>query len=305
MNKEPVLVVMAAGIGSRYGAGVKQLARVGAAGELLLDYSVFDAKRAGFRKIIFIIRKDIEADFREMIGNRVEKYIQVEYAFQDGDDLPEGFVRPAGRTKPWGTGHAVLAARDLIDGPFAVINADDYYGKEAYVKMYEYLKMQGTSEKCCGMVGFILGNTLSENGTVTRGICLVNEEGRLTGVHETKEIFRGPDGRVTGKYAGEVTEQDENALASMNFWGFSEDFIGILKEGFLRFLRELPEGDLKSEYLLPILVDDLIREQDLRVDVMNSPDTWFGITYAEDKAYVAGRIADYTKLGLYPAPLWE
>ena len=304
MTKEPVLVVMAAGIGSRYGEGIKQLARVGPSGEAIIDYSVYDAVEAGFRKVIFIIRHDIEEDFREIVGDHLKGFVDIEYAYQEGDDLPEGFTRPAGRTKPWGTGQAILACRDIIDGPFAVINADDYYGKECYKLAYDYLKA-GVEPGHVGMVSFVIKNTLSDNGTVTRGICKVDPSGSLTGVEETKEIKRCDDGVIRGVYNGsEVTIGDDD-LVSMNLWCLRADFMDELRTRFVKFLREVPEGDLKSEYLLPVIVDDMLHEGKACVDVMTSHDTWFGITYAPDKEIVTGYIHDYVAKGIYPERLFK
>ena len=302
-NKEPVLVVLAAGIGSRFGGGVKQLAGVGPCGEIILDYSLYDAIKAGFKKVIFIIRHDIEADFREAIGDRLADKIEVAYAFQEGDDLPAGFTKPAERTKPWGTGHALLACRDIIDAPFAVINADDYYGREAYQKMFDYLKNDLT-EGHCSMVGFVLKNTLSDNGVVTRGVCHVNDLGTLTGVDETKNIARDTDGLVKGVFDGQEMTIDPEALVSMNFWGFNASFMEALKTGFVEFLAGVEPGDIKSEYLLPIIVDGLIKQDALTVDVLSSNDKWFGITYKEDKEAVMQELQALTDGGMYPAPLF-
>ncbi len=302
-EKEPVLVVLAAGIGSRFGGGVKQLAGVGPCGEIILDYSLYDAIKAGFKKVIFIIRHDIEADFREVIGDRLSDKIEVVYAFQEGDDLPCGFTKPADRTKPWGTGHAVLACRDVIDAPFAVINADDYYGREAYQKMFDYLKNDLT-EGHCSMVGFVLKNTLSDNGVVTRGVCHVSGTGALTGVDETKNIARAEDGLVKGTFDGQEVTIDPDALVSMNFWGFSASFMEALKSGFTDFLAGLKPDDVKSEYLLPIIVDGLIKNGSLTVDVLTSNDRWFGITYKEDKEAVEKDLKALTDGGMYPSPLF-
>ena len=303
MKNEPVLVVMAAGIGSRFGGGVKQLAKVGPAGEPIIDYSVFDAIEAGFKKVIFIIRKDIEADFKEIVGNHLESYINVEYAFQDPDDLPGDFVKPAERTKPWGTGHAILAIRDIIDSPFAVINADDYYGKEAFKVIYDYL-VNDTAPDHLAMVSFVLKNTLSDNGTVTRGIARLDAAGKLIGVEETKEIIRGEDGRITGKFGGDVVLDDEDKV-SMNFWGFRPEFIDELKTGFVKFLSNVPEGDIKAEYLLPDIVDKMLKEGRTTVDVLTSNDKWFGLTYAEDKDLVINELVAYASAGIYPNPLFK
>jgi len=304
MNKEPVLVVMAAGIGSRFGKGIKQLAKVGPAGEPIIDYSVFDALEAGFKKVIFIIRKDIEADFKEIVAEHLSKYIEIEYAFQDKDDLPGDFTCPADRTKPWGTGHAILAARDIIDAPFAVINADDYYGKECYKIIYDYLKNDCGAGKA-GMVSFILKNTLSDNGTVTRGICVKDANNKLTSVKETMDIIRGADGNITGDYNGTKVDLKDEDLVSMNLWGFMPEIMDELKVGMVEFLKNIPEGNIKAEYLLPAYVDELIQKGKLEVDVMTSHDRWFGITYGEDKPAVEKEFAAYAEQGLYPNPLYK
>ena len=304
MNQEPVLVVMAAGIGSRFGQGIKQLAKLGPAGEPIIDYSVFDAIEAGFKKVIFIIRKDIEADFTEIVANHLKNYIEIEYAFQDMDDLPEGFTRPEARTKPWGTGHAILAAREIIDAPFAVINADDYYGKECYKHIYNFLKHDCTPDNA-GMVSFIIKNTLSENGTVTRGVCTLGDNGKLASVHETMDIMRGTDGIISGEFGGEKVTLDEEAKVSMNLWGFHPSFVGELQKRFTGFLSGIPEGNIKAEYLLPSVVDDCIHDGTMTVDVLTSHDRWFGVTYAEDKEYVQTQLADYAARGLYPTPLFK
>jgi len=306
--KKPVLVIMAAGIGSRYGAGVKQLAKVGPSGELVIDYSLYDAREAGFETVIFIIRKDIEADFRQLIGDRVEQQMHVSYAYQDPEDLPAGFCKPVGRRKPWGTGHAVLACRGMLDGPFAVINADDYYGKEAFRNIYQYLedseRLKPESGYRCAMAGFVLENTLSANGTVTRGVCLINEEGKLIGVNETQEIGKRADGVINGTYQGRVRKLEPDSLVSMNFWGFTPDFMPELEQRFVDFLKGIPEGDLKAEYLLPVLVNDLLKEEQITVRVLPCSDQWFGITYPEDKDMAAARLQDMVDQGIYPSPLW-
>ncbi|MBQ7247408.1 MAG: nucleotidyltransferase [Lachnospiraceae bacterium] len=303
MSKEPVLVVMAAGIGSRYGEGIKQLAHVGPSGEAIIDYSVYDAIEAGFKKVIFIIRHDIEEDFRQIVGNHLEGHIDIQYAFQELDDLPEGFALPEDRRKPWGTGQAILACRDLLDGPFAVINADDYYGKECYRLVYDYLK-NGLAPGHLGMVSFVIKNTLSDHGTVTRGICKVDPSGSLTGVEETKEIRRCEDGVIRGIYNGNTVTIGDDDLVSMNLWGLGAEFMDELKTRFVKFLSEVPEGDVKSEYLLPIIVDDMLHEGKACVDVMTSHDTWFGITYAEDKPLVTDYIHEYVRRGIYPEKLF-
>lgn len=308
MEKKPVLVIMAAGIGSRYGGGVKQLASVGPAGEIILDYSLFDAREAGFEKVVFIIRKSLEKDFKEVIGNKASRLMEVQYAFQEIDGLPEGFTCPAERMKPWGTGHAILAAKDLIDGPFAVINADDYYGKTAFRVIYDFLANQKAC--CCGperfaMAGFIVKNTLSDNGEVTRGVCLQDAQGRLKEIHETKGIARRADGRVTGTFDGETVEIDPEGLVSMNMWGFSRKILDVLEAGFPAFLKDaLEKNPLKEEYLLPTVVDGMLKAGQATVDVLPTPDTWFGLTYHEDRDSVAAEFSRMAKEGIYPTPLY-
>lgn len=308
MSKKPVLVVMAAGIGSRFGKGIKQLAAVGPSGEIIMDYSLFDAREAGFEKVIFIIRRSLEKDFKEVIGKRIEKYQEVEYAYQELVDLPEGFDCPAEREKPWGTGHAILAARDLIDGPFAVINADDYYGKTAFRVLYEYLAHLPEEEKTpaqFAMAGFVVKNTLSDNGEVTRGICIQDMAGNLKEIHETKGIALRADGRVTGSFEGEEVSIDPEGLVSMNMWGFTPAMVAALKADFVPFLADAMENNpLKAEFLLPMVVDGLLKSGRAQVKVLPTPDTWFGITFAEDQEAVAAHFAELAKDKIYPTPLF-
>ena len=304
--KKTALVIMAAGIGSRFGKGIKQLAPVGPNGEIIMDYSIHDALEAGFNKVVFIIRKDIEEEFRTVIGNRIEKIAEVEYAFQALEDLPEGFEKPADRTKPWGTGQAVLAAKKVLSEPFMVINADDYYGKEAYVKVHDYLVQEqaddGVMHIC--MAGFRLGNTLSDNGSVTRGICHI-EDGALTGVTETHDIYKTEKGAETRSEDNQVTELDVNSLVSMNMWGLTPEFMDILEKGFVEFLSEIKPGDIKKEYLLPEMIDRLIKAGKAKVDVLETKDTWFGVTYQEDKASVIAAFEKLVKDGVYPENLYK
>ena len=305
--KETALVIMAAGIGSRYGAGIKQLAKVGPGGEIIMDYSIHDALKAGFDKVIFIIRKDIEAEFKEVIGNRIEKVAKVQYAYQDLKDLPAGYSLPEGRTKPWGTAQAVLAARDIIDCPFVVINADDFYGADGFRKVHDYLvnDMQEAGDKLdlC-MAGFILGNTLSENGTVARGVCKEDAQHHLLSVTETYEVAKR-DGKVTGKVKGEDVTLSENDVVSMNMWGLPASMIKVLADRFPAFLDQVPEGDLKAEYLLPMLIDELIQEGRASVTVLPTHDKWYGMTYQEDRAYVEQAIRDMVEKGIYKEKLFE
>ncbi|MBR6615847.1 MAG: nucleotidyltransferase [Lachnospiraceae bacterium] len=305
--KKTALVIMAAGIGSRFGGGIKQLEPVGPSGEIIMDYSIHDALEAGFDKIVFIIRKDIERDFREIIGNRIEKVANVEYAFQSIDDLPDGFSVPEGRTKPWGTGQAILAAKNVIHEPFLVINADDYYGKEGFKKLHEYMvnemEENGDQMKMC-MAGFILANTLSENGGVTRGICEVDRNGYLKKVTETYEIYRESDRMHAATKEGEPVFVSANQHVSMNMFGLPVSFLDELEQGFPKFLASVKDGDLKSEYLLPTIVDQCIREDKAKVRLLETPDKWFGVTYKEDKPTVVAAIRKLVEDGVYPEKLF-
>ena len=300
------LVIMAAGIGSRFGGGIKQLAPIGPNGEIIMDYSIYDALEAGFDKVVFVIRKDLEKDFKEIIGNRIEKEVEVAYAFQELDDIPEKFSgKFTGRTKPWGTGQAILCCKDVVSEPFLVINADDYYGKEAYVKVHDYLIQEqpddGILHIC--MAGFRLGNTLSDNGSVTRGVCHI-EEGALTGVTETHNIFKTADG-AEARNDDKVEKLDVKSLVSMNMWGLTPVFMETLEKGFVDFLSEIKEGDIKKEYLLPEMIDRLIKEGKAKVDVLETKDTWFGVTYQEDKASVTAAFKKLAEDGVYPAQLYK
>ena len=305
--KKTSLVIMAAGIGSRFGGGIKQLEPVGPNGEIIMDYSIYDALEAGFDKIVFIIRKDIEKDFREIIGNRIEKIANVEYAFQALDALPEGFSVPDGRTKPWGTGQAILAAKDVIHEPFLVINADDYYGKEGFKKLHDYMVEEmdddGEMMKMC-MAGFILANTLSENGGVTRGICDVDQNGYLKKVTETYDIYREPDRMHALTRDGEPTFVSANQHVSMNMFGLPVSFLDELERGFPEFLANVKEGDLKAEYLLPTIVDQCIRSNKAKVRLLETQDKWFGVTYKEDKPAVVAAIQKLIADGMYPEKLF-
>ena len=283
------LVIMAAGIGSRFGGGIKQLAPVGMNGEIIMDYSIHDAIEAGFDKIVFIIRRDIEEAFREAIGSRIEKIceklgVEIAYAYQEREALPEGVSCPKDRTKPWGTGQAVLACRKVLHEPFAVINADDYYGKEAFVKVHDFLT-QYSAEKpnAYCMAGFILKNTLSENGAVTRGICETNENGYLTAVHETSGIVKTAEGAAV-EADGVLASIDADSCVSMNMWGLTPEFMELLQTGFEEFFKKHSEAELlKAEYLLPGCIDELIQKGQVSVRVLESHDKWFGVTYKEDK----------------------
>ena len=301
------LIIMAAGIGSRFGEGIKQLAQMGPNGEIIMDYSIHDAKEAGFNKVVFIIRKDIFKEFEEIIGNRIKEQIDVEYVFQELDDLPEGFEVPEGRSKPWGTGQAVLCCKDVVKEPFVIINADDYYGKEAFAKLHDFL-VSGEDlgrEFTMGMGGFILKNTLSDNGTVTRGVSVVDENGLLSQVHETTGIEMGEDGQI--KCDSEEVQEwiSPEDKVSMNMWAGYPEFLDFLAEDFKDFLVNVEEGDLKSEYLLPNIVDKLLKEKRANVKVLETQDRWFGVTYKEDKETVQDAFRELISDGVYAEKLWE
>lgn len=306
--KDTTLVIMAAGIGSRFGGGIKQLAPVGPNGEIIMDYSIHDALEAGFNKIIFIIRKDLEKDFREIIGNRIEKIAHVEYAFQELEELPAGYQVPAGRTKPWGTGQAVLAVKGMVHEPFLVINADDYYGKEGFFKIHDYMVHEMDTESdvydmCMG--GFILENTLSDNGTVTRGVCQVNEDGTLRDVTETFDIeWKDGSLKANGEQGNPVSVNPDQHV-SMNMWGLPPRFLEELETGFPEFLDQIPEGNLKAEYLLPRIIDKLIKSGKGKVKVLETRDKWFGVTYQEDKAAVVDSIRRLIEEGVYKEKLYD
>lgn len=299
------LVVMAAGIGSRFGGGIKQLEAVGPNGEIIMDYSIHDALEAGFNKVVFVIRKDLEKDFKEIIGRRMEKLVEVEYAYQELNDIPERFQKKTeGRKKPWGTGQAILCCKDVVDEPFLVINADDYYGKEAYREAYAYLtgrKDDNAYEAC--MVGFVLKNTLSDNGGVTRGVCKVDEHRMLSEIIETSNIVKTAEGAAVQTEDGAVPIDVESEV-SMNMWGLSPKFFEVLDKGFDEFLEKLDPENLKGEYLLPTIIGDLLKEGKMRVEVRKSHDEWFGVTYKEDKPDVVASIQKLIKDGVYPEKLF-
>lgn len=308
--KDATLVIMAAGIGSRFGGGIKQLESVGPNGEIIMDYSIYDAMEAGFNKVVFVIRKDLEKDFKEIIGNRIEKIVNVAYAYQELDDIPEEFkTKLLNRKKPWGTGQAILACKDVVNEPFLVINADDYYGKEAYRKAYEYLTNMSNKDMVSSksmdmcMVGFVLKNTLSKNGTVTRGICEVGENHMLKNIEETYEIEE-KDGYATAVREGKKVILPLDSPVSMNMWGLPIDFFDVLEEGFVQFLEELEEEDIKKEYLLPQIIGQMLREGEANVHVLSSNDNWFGVTYKEDKDTVVEEIRSLISSGMYPETLY-
>ncbi|MDD3253638.1 MAG: sugar phosphate nucleotidyltransferase [Lachnospiraceae bacterium] len=306
--KNTTLVIMAAGIGSRFGGGIKQLEPVGPGGEIIMDYSIHDALEAGFNKIIFIIRRDLEKDFREIIGNRIEKVAHVEYAFQELDALPAGYGVPEGRKKPWGTGQAVLTIKGMVQEPFLVINADDYYGKEGFRKIHDYMVEQMDTESpvydmCMG--GFILENTLSENGVVTRGVCQVNEDGTLRDVTETYDIEWKGNGLYANNEQGDPVLVDAKQHVSMNMWGLPPKFLDELERGFPEFLDQIREGDVKAEYLLPKIIDKLIKSGQATVQVLETRDKWFGVTYKEDKEAVVASIRKLIADGVYKERLYD
>ena len=306
MNK-PVLVIMAAGMGSRYG-GLKQIDPVDGEGHIIMDFSMFDAKRAGFEKVIFIIKKENEADFKEAVGDRMSKYMDVSYAFQELNNIPEGYEVPEGRVKPWGTAHAILSCIDQIDGPFAVINADDYYGKEAFQLIYDYLASHQDDDKYrYTMVGYELGNTVTDNGHVARGVCSMNENGELIAIHERTRIEKRDGGIAFTEDDGRTwTAVPADTIVSMNMWGFTKSILKEIKEGFPAFLdKGLMENPMKCEYFLPTVVSDLLGEERATVAVLKSADKWYGVTYKEDKPVVVEAIQKMKDEGLYPKHLWE
>ena len=306
--KNTALVIMAAGIGSRFGGGIKQLEPVGPSGEIIMDYSIHDALEAGFNKIVFIIRKDLEEDFKEIIGRRIEKIAPVEYAYQELTDLPAGYEKPADRTKPWGTGQAILCAKQVIHEPFIVINADDYYGKEAFHMIYDQLSsVEDTDRYQYTMVGYRLYNTLTENGYVARGVCRTDEKSRLVDIHERTRIEKHwSQAEYTEDDGATWTELPESTIVSMNMWGFTKSILGELENRFGAFLdKNLPVNPMKCEYFLPFVVDELLKADLAEVTVLKSVDRWYGVTYKEDKETVVKAIKDLKDKGLYPEKLWE
>lgn len=306
--KKPVLVIMAAGMGSRYG-GLKQIDPIDGDGHIIMDFSVYDAVRAGFEKVIFIIKRENEQAFREAIGDRLSRFIQVSYVFQELDNIPEGFTVPEGRVKPWGTGHAVLSCIDEINGPFVVINADDYYGVRAFQMAYDFLT-DPEAEDTAGrymMVGYRLENTLTENGYVSRGVCVTDDEGYLRGINERTHIEKRGDGAAyTEDEGASWTELPADAAVSMNMWGFSADILEELKKRFVVFLEEnLEKNPLKCEFFLPFVVDELLEEKKATVKVLKSADKWYGVTYKEDKPMVMAAVQNLKDQGLYPQKLWQ
>lgn len=302
------LVIMAAGIGSRFGKGIKQLEPVGPEGEIIMDYSIHDALAAGFNRVVFIIRRDLEDEFRRIIGNRIEKVADVAYAYQALDDLPAGFTVPEGRKKPWGTGQAVLAVKGIVKEPFMVINADDYYGREAYRKLHDYMVGEmdpdaSVYDMC--MAGFIMANTLSPNGTVTRGACELNPDGTLRSVRETYGLRMMGEKLLATDEEGNPVSVSPSQHVSMNMWGLPPAFLDELEAGFPRFLSRVPEGNIKEEYMLPMIIDELIQSGKGRVKVLETRDRWFGVTYQEDKAAVVAAIRRLIQEGVYKEKLYD
>ena len=307
MNK-PVLVVMAAGMGSRYG-GLKQIDPVGNHGQLIIDYSIYDARRAGFETVVFVIKHEIEDAFKAAIGDRLSRVINVKYAYQELVDLPEGYSVPEERTKPWGTAHAILAARKVVDGPFAVVNADDYYGPEAFQAIYNYLSETPDRPGCYeyAMVGYLLGNTVTENGHVARGVCVEDENNFLVSVTERTRIEKeGDDARFTEDDGETWTALPGTSIVSMNLWGLTQSFFEEAWGRFPAFLdKTMAENPAKGEYFLPSVISALIGEGKARAKVLRSPDKWYGVTYQADKPVVVAAIAEKTAAGVYPDDLWK
>lgn len=297
---KPTLFVLAAGMGSRYG-GLKQLDALGPNGETIMDYSIYDAVRAGFGKVVFVIRHDFEVDFREKVLSKYEGHVDVDVVFQDIDALPEGYKAPDDRQKPWGTGHAVLMGKDSIHEPFAVINADDFYGRAAYEVIAKELSKKREKGDYC-MVAFRVGNTVTENGSVSRGVCST-DGGKLTGVVERTAITLGEDGKISFNDEDGVHELDFNTPVSMNFWGFTPDYFDYSEREFKAFLDEKINVP-KSEFYIPSVVDTLIKNGEAAVEVLDTDSRWFGVTYADDRAGVVAKLAELHENGVYPSPLF-
>lgn len=303
---KPVLVIMAAGMGSRYG-GLKQMDPMDSDGHFIIDFSIYDAIQAGFSDVIFIIKKENETLFRETIGNRISKHMNVQYVYQELSNLPEGFTIPEGREKPWGTGHAILSCKDKIKGAFAVINADDYYGQDAYKMMYQFLSDENHNENMYCMVGYSLENTVTEHGAVARGVCVVNTKNKLQNIEERTQIEKREQGLVYTEDNGKTwISLPANSIVSMNMWGFSKQFLEELEDTFPRFLEKyLPMNPLKCEYFLPTVVDKLIQKNKVEVEVLLSSSKWYGVTYKEDKQFVMKAIQTLKDKYLYPNKLWD
>ena len=300
--EKPTLVILAAGMGSRYG-GLKQIDTVGNNGESIIDFSIYDAKEAGFEKVVLIIRKEHEEAFRKCLTDKVSKHMEVEFAYQDMYDIPEGIKVPEGREKPWGTTHALLACRNIVKGPFAICNADDFYGKDAYRVIYNYLKNE-ISDDNYGMVGYLCNNTLTDNGTVTRGVC-ENTDGNLSKIVEVQKIAR-KDGKPVYEDNGEWKELDPNTLVSMNFWGFTPKIFEECEVLFKDFIGEaVKENPMKCEHVIPTAIGTLVKENKCKVKMLSSKDEWFGVTYKEDKPSVVAKIQKMKDDGIYPFDLWK
>lgn len=302
MNKKPVLVILAAGLGSRYG-GMKQIDGVGNHGEPIIEFSIYDAHEAGFEKVVLIIRREHEAAFRKALTDRISKHMKVEFAFQDMDSLPEGYTVPDGRIKPWGTTHALLACKGVVKAPFAIINADDFYGRDAFRVIYKYLTEEIEDDRYA-MVGYLCGNTLTDNGTVTRGVCEQNEEGNLSRIREVQKIIRR-HGKPYFQEDGEWKPLNENALVSMNFWGFTPKIFRQVEPLFRKYLDENYENSpMTCEYVIPTAIGELVSEGTCSVKILFSKDKWFGVTYKEDKPEVVERVQKMKDDGIYPDVLW-
>ena len=300
--EKPTLVILAAGMGSRDG-GLKQIDTVGNNGESIIDFSIYDAKEAGFEKVVLIIRKEHEEAFRKCLTDKVSKHMEVEFAYQDMYDIPEGIKVPEGREKPWGTTHALLACRNIVKGPFAICNADDFYGKDAYRVIYNYLKNE-ISDDNYGMVGYLCNNTLTDNGTVTRGVC-ENTDGYLSKIVEVQKIAR-KDGKPVYEDNGEWKELDPNTLVSMNFWGFTPKIFEECEVLFKDFIGEaVKENPMKCEHVIPTAIGTLVKENKCKVKMLSSKDEWFGVTYKEDKPSVVAKIQKMKDDGIYPFDLWK
>ncbi len=301
----PVLVILAAGMGSRYG-GLKQIDPVDEQGNKIIDFSIYDAVKAGFKKVIFVIKKENLKDFKSCIGDRIKDNTEIEYVFQDISMIPEGFSVPEGRVKPWGTAHAALCAKEAVSSPFAVINSDDFYGREAFVQIYDFLSHTTDDEKYrYAMVGFALKNTLTENGSVSRGVCTVNEAGELIDITERTKIVKRDEGAAYTENGSDYIPISGDSIVSMNFWGYSESFLKEAELQFMQFLEnEVPKNPLKAEFYLPSVVDRLLKEGRAGVKVLKSEDKWFGVTYREDKPVVVDSIRRLKQEGVYPDKLW-
>lgn len=304
--KKPVLVILAAGMGSRYG-GLKQIDPVDEQGHVIIDFSIYDAIRAGFEKVVFIIKKENEKDFKETIGARVGKFAQVEYVYQELERLPEGFTVPEGRQKPWGTGHAILCCEDVIDGPFAVINSDDYYGPNGFKMLYDFLTTEVDGDRYnYAMIGYIIENTLTDHGSVSRGVCETDGNNHLTVINERTNVIKKEGHAAYSEDKVTWVDIPKGTTVSMNMWGFTESIMDVLKEGFTKFMKEeVPDNLMKSEYFIPKVVGKLVTEGKADVTILTSEDKWFGVTYKEDKEHVVNAVKKLKEDGVYPTELWK